>query len=154
MQISVPKNPAIVFCLILSAFFFVSCGSQNTAPQKTENAARFSGVWDLKYRIVDDSETPVTQRFMRLALNTDGTFRTDYRGDAAQKWIKAGQGAFSYNPPLLSMHWESGATSVLLVRDPTSERMVLHHGRNLVPMAEQDPDEVFVRLNPEKGPTR
>ncbi len=91
---------------------------------------------------------------MRLALNTDGTFRADYRGDTTEKWITAGAGAFSYNSPLLTMYWESGATSVLLVRDAEPDRMVLHHGRNMVPLAEQDPDEVFVRINPEKGPTR
>ncbi|MBI5249688.1 MAG: hypothetical protein HY912_09350 [Desulfomonile tiedjei] len=108
----------------------------------------------MKSRIVDENEVPVAQRFMRLALNPDGTFRADYRGESTQKWIKAGQGAFSYNPPMLTMHWESGATATLLVRAAEPDRMVLHHGRNMVPLAEQEPDEVFARMNPEKGPTR
>jgi outer membrane lipoprotein-sorting protein len=154
MQRSVPLRPIIILCLISSVLFFISCGNQSGSTTNTKDAARLSGIWDLKSRILDDSETTVNQRYMRLALNTDGTFRAEYRGEATQKWVKAGQGAFSYSPPLLTMHWESGATSTLLVRASEPDRIVLHHGRNMVPFAEQDPDEVFVRLNPEKGPTR
>jgi hypothetical protein len=141
-------------CLFLIGFCLISCSSQSVAPQKTNHAQSVAGIWDLKARIADDAETPVTQRFMRLSLNPDGTFRAEYRGDESQKWVRAGQGGFSYNPPLLSMHWESGATSTLLVRDFAPDRMVLHHGRNMTPLADQDPDEVFVREKPEKGPTR
>ena len=143
-----------IFLYVLSLTLLASCSDQGKIPQKSESAARLSGIWDLKSRITDENEAPVTQRFIRLALKNDGTFRADYRGEANQKWVKAGQGAFSYSPPILTMHWESGAVSALLVRDSQPDRMVLHHGRNMTPLAEQDPDEVFVRINPEKGPTR
>ncbi len=154
MQKHLPQLLIKISCLVLAVLFLISCGNQSVAPKKTGDSARLTGLWDLKSRFLEDKETAVTQRFMRLALNTDGTFRADYRGDTTEKWIKAGAGAFSYNSPLLTMHWESGATSVLLVRESEPDRMVLHHGRNMVPLAEQDPDEVFVRINPEKGPTR
>ncbi len=141
-------------CLVFVGLWLISCGNQTAAPQKTNHAQSLAGIWDLTARIADDTETPVTQRFMRLSLNPDGTFRADYRGDETQRWVRAGQGGFSYNPPLLTMHWESGATSTLLVRDSGPDRIVLHHGRNMTPLADQDPDEVFVRAKPEKGPTR
>jgi outer membrane lipoprotein-sorting protein len=154
MQQTLLLRHLVVLIGAFSTLSLISCGDQNVPIKKTDSAARLAGIWDLKSRILNGNDTPVDQRFMRLALNPDGTFRAEYRGEATQKWVNAGQGAFSYTPPLLTMHWESGATSTLLVRESEPDRMVLHHGRNLVPLAEQDPDEVFVRLNPEKGPTR
>jgi hypothetical protein len=154
MRRSVLRLSIETLCVVFLGLCIISCGSQGIAPQKTDRAQSVAGIWDLKARIADDTEAPVAQRFMRLALNPDGTFRADYRGDETQKWVRAGQGGFSYHPPLLTMHWESGATSTLLVRDSGQDRMVLHHGRNMAPLADQEPDEVFVRTKPEKGPTR
>ncbi len=154
MRRSVLRLILRTFCALSLGLCLISCNRQGVVSQKADQARSLAGVWDLNARISDDTETPVTQRFMRLALNPDGTFRADYRGDETQKWVRAGQGGFSYLPPMLTMHWESGATSTLLVRDSTQDRMVLHHGRNMTPFADQEPDEVFVRTKSEKGPTR
>ncbi|AFM24246.1 hypothetical protein [Desulfomonile tiedjei] len=140
--------------LVTMALFLTACLGQSNAPQRSDQGIALAGIWDLKARVENEAENPVTQRFMRLAFNPDGTFRAEYRGDESQKWVRAGQGGFSFRPPVLNMHWDSGAISTLLVQNSDPDRMVLHHGRNMVPLAEQDPDEVFVKLKSDKGPTR
>jgi hypothetical protein len=140
--------------LLMMGLFLTSCTGQSTAPQRGDQGIALAGIWDLKARMENEAETPVTQRFMRLVFNPDGTFRAEYRGDESQKWVRAGQGGFSFRPPLLNMHWDSGAVSTLLLQNNDPDRIVLHHGRNMVPLAEQDPDEVFVKLTPDKGPKR
>ena len=75
-------------------------------------------------------------------------------GKRTQEWIQAGDGAFSYDPPLLTLYWDSGATARLLVVESGPERLVFHHGRNLAPLNNQEPDEVFSRQKTEKGPVK
>ncbi|MBI4963846.1 MAG: hypothetical protein HY913_11270 [Desulfomonile tiedjei] len=108
----------------------------------------------MKFRLVEDREEPVDQRFLRLHLKEGGTFRADFRGEENQKWIRAGEGGFSYDPPLLTLFWDSGQVNSLLVREVQPEQLVIHHGRNLAPLKDQEPDEVFVRQKDAKGPTR
>ncbi len=131
-----------------------SCGGQTYKSEKTEHAMRLAGTWSLKARIAQGEESPVTERFMKLVLQPGGTFRAEYRWDQAQGWIPAGQGGFSYAPPNLTLFWEAGAVSNLLVSEIESDKILLHHGRNLAPLKDQEPDEIFVRLKIEKGPTR
>jgi hypothetical protein len=108
----------------------------------------------MKSRLVEDRADPVTQRLLRLHLKEDGTFRADYRGEESQEWIQPGGGGFSYEPPLLTLYWDSGQVITLLVRDAQPEQLVIHHGRNLAPLKDQEPDEVFIRQKETKGPTR
>jgi hypothetical protein len=91
---------------------------------------------------------------MRLVLNPDGTFVTNYRGDESQGWIRSGQGGFSYEPPYLNLFWENGASVTLLVTELEPDRILVHHGRNHVPLKDQEPQEIFVRQKMERGPTR
>jgi len=91
---------------------------------------------------------------MRLVFTPHGTFKAHYRGDASQRWIRAGQGGFAYSSPNLTLFWENGTTANLLVTEQTADRMKVHHGRNLVPLKDQDPDEMFVKQSFEKGPTQ
>jgi hypothetical protein len=91
---------------------------------------------------------------MKLTFNPDGSFLASYRGDGTQNWIRAGQGGFAYHPPYLSLHWETGPVLTLLVREADSERLLIHHGRNVIPLKDQEPDEIFVKQKIEKGPTR
>lgn len=105
-------------------------------------------------RIVDGLEVPVGERVMKLTLHPDGTFLANYRGDITQDWILAGQGAYSYEAPMLNLYWDSGRVINLLVDESQPDRLVLHHGRNVAPLKDQEPDEVFSRHKGEKGPTR
>ncbi len=91
---------------------------------------------------------------MKLVLNSDGAFIANYRGEINQEWILAGQGAFSYDPPTLNLYWDTGRVINLLVDESQPDRLVLHHGKNIAPLKDQEPDEVFVRFKGEKGPTR
>lgn len=89
---------------------------------------------------------------MKLLLEPDSTFEARYRGLPEQDWVRAGRGAFSYDAPYLNFFWESGATVTFLVVDRKDDRLVLHHGRNLTPLNEQEPDEVFLRNASPKKP--
>jgi hypothetical protein len=105
-------------------------------------------------KIVKGQDIPATTRLMKLVFNSNGTFRAIYRGDEKQAWIRAGAGGFSYSPPFLTLFWDSGAVVTILVEEKDVEHLRFHHGHNLVPMKNQEPDEIFVRQKTEKGPTR
>ena len=147
------SNSVIFFCLV-SLLALSSCTERTPKVERSDKAALLAGAWTMKSRLVAEREDPVVQRFLKLRLKEDGTFRADYRGQEDQKWIQAGQGGFSYEPPLLTLYWNSGQVITLLVRDAKPEQLVVHHGRNLVPLKDQEPDEVFVRQKERKGPTR
>lgn len=146
--------PLLLCLALLGGLLLASCSDKGVSIQKNENASRLVGTWLLKARLIDGKETPATERYMKLQLKDDETFRSWYRGEASQPWISAGQGAFSYDPPHLSLHWDSGATVTLLVTEKGPETLEIHHGRNVVPLKDQDPPEVFVRQKPQTGPTR
>ncbi len=138
----------------LFSLLILSCGGPATTEQKNDESSRLAGTWTLKTRIKDGVGSPVTQRLMRLVLKENGTFHADYKGEESQRWIRAGQGGFSYNPPLLQFYWDKGPVVTLLVVEAEPARLLVHHGRNLVPLKNQEPDEVFVGETPQKGPTR
>ncbi len=140
--------------LILLIFTSASCDRQTGSIQKNENNSQLLGTWTIQSRIVDDRESAVDQRFIRFIFDSDGLFRSEYRGEANQGWIRAGEGAFSYDPPFLTLYWDSGATAPLLIHTSGPERLVFHHGRNLTPLKDQEPDEVFAREKTEKGPVK
>jgi hypothetical protein len=140
--------------LILLVVLSVSCDRQTGSVQNNENNSRLAGTWIVESRIIDEVESPVNERFVRFLFDTNGLFRSTYRGERTQEWIQAGDGAFSYDPPLLTLHWDSGATARLLVVESGPERLIFHHGRNLAPLNKQEPDEVFSRQRTEKGPAK
>jgi len=135
------------------AVILLSCDSK-PSKQTGADTQPILGTWTLKARITDGVEAPATERIMRLTLNPDGTFRALYRGDETQNWIKAGQGAFAFEPPYVTLHWESGAVTTIMVSQIEPDRLLVHHGRNLVPLKDQEPEEIFTRQKVEKGPTR
>jgi hypothetical protein len=140
--------------LFLLGILAISCSSQQKSAEKTGDAARLTGTWVLTSKVVEGRDVPVTSRLMKLVFNNNGTFRAIYKGEEAQAWIGAGSGGFSYTPPLLTLFWDSGATVTVVVEERDVERLLFHHGRNLAPLNNQEPDEVFVRQKIEKGPTR
>jgi hypothetical protein len=138
----------------LFSLLLLSCGGPTTTEQKNDESRRLAGTWTLKTRIKDGVGSPVTERFMRLVLKENGTFFADYKGEESQRWIRAGQGGFSYSPPMLQFYWDNGPVVTLIVVEAEQGRLLVHHGRNLVPLKNQEPDEVFVGETPQKGPTR
>ncbi|MEI8181330.1 MAG: hypothetical protein WCG29_01380 [Desulfomonile sp.] len=136
-------------------FFLFSCqGQQASKSKKLEHASKLAGTWILNAKITEGLEVQVNERLMKLTLNAGGTFRAHYRGDGNQAWIVAGQGGFSYDPPMLNLYWESGSVSAFLVSQTEPDQILIHHGRNLAPLKDQEPDEIFVRQKIEKGPIR
>jgi len=143
--------------LALIALLLVSCSGQSTAPKAEKPSGetnRLVGVWVLQSRMVDGVSGPAKERIMELVLKSDGTFRANFRGDETQAWIKAGEGGFSYDPPLLNLYWDAGYVVTLLVNELGSDQLQVHHGRTLAPEMGKDPDEIFVRRKVDKGPTR
>lgn len=147
--------PLILFCLLaVHAVLLIGCQSKSQAPEGVNRADRLQGTWTLMARIVDGQELPASQRVMRLTFNDKGTFTAEYRSDNDQGWIRPGKGVFRYLPPILSLHWDSGAVTTLLVTEMNEDRILVHHGRNLVPLRDQEPEEIFERQKLEKGPTQ
>lgn len=143
-----------VIWLGILTLVLVSCADQTPTVQTSDEALQLAGSWVLKARISNGKETPAKQRILQLVLKPDGTFTAYFRGDEHQDWIKAGQGGFSYAPPLLTFFWENGTAVRLLVTELQPDRIKIHHGRNLVPLKDQEPEEIFVRKKLDKGPTR
>jgi hypothetical protein len=143
----------IAFALI-AAILVSSCTTEPAKVQKSDESAKIAGTWVMKSRTIDDRDEPVSQRLIKLHLRENGTFRAEYSGDESQQWITAGRGGFSYEAPFLTLFWDSGQVITLLVREATADKLLVHHGRNLAPLKEQEPDETFQRQKETKGPTR
>jgi len=140
----------VVLALVMS-----SCSKDTSVQGKLDDRIQaFTGTWALQARIADGKEVPVEERFMKLVLSQDGTFRALYRGEKTQNWIVAGQGGYSFTPHSLILYWDSGQVLNLLVVGAEPNRLRLHHGTALVPLKDQEPDDVFVRDTTPKGPTR
>lgn len=122
--------------------------------QKSDESAKLAGTWIMKSRIVDDKPEPANQRLMKLHFAEGGTFRAEYRGDPSQPWITAGRGGFSYESPYVTLYWNNGQVLTLMVREANGDQLLVHHGRSLAPLANQEPDEQFERSKENKGPTR
>lgn len=123
-------------------------------PKQDPNYAKLVGIWVLTSRVINDSEQPAEQRILKLIFTDKGMFTAEYRGDKQQKWIRPGRGVFTYSPPLLTLYWDSGSVTTLSVQFASADRMVLHHGRNLAPLKDQEPDEIYQRQAMAKGPTK
>jgi hypothetical protein len=139
---------------VLAAFLVCSCSTEPAKVQKQDESAKLAGTWIMKSRIVNDKPEPVSQRLMKLHFGEAGTFRAEYRGDASQPWVTAGRGGFSYEPPYVTLFWDSGQVLTLMVREASGDQLTMHHGRSLAPLANQEPDEEFERHKETKGPTR
>lgn len=152
-----PKIRAALNLLIpplLTAFLFAACTSESAKVEQRGENDRLAGTWILKARSAEGKETPATERLIELYLKADGTFSAAFKGEPHQSWIVAGQGGFSYDPPVLSLYWDNGASVTFLVTESQNDQMRLHRGRNLAPLKEQEPEEIFVRRQIEKGPTK
>ncbi len=153
----IPKlAPAFLRIITLILFFLlsVSCDPKTRSVQENENNTRLAGTWIIQSRIIDGVASPVNERFIGLVFDKGGLFRSTYREERSQEWIRAGEGAFSYDPPLLTLYWDSGATARLLVVESSPEQLIFHHGRNLAPLNNQEPDEIFSRQKTDKGPVK
>ena len=140
----------IAALLSLMTLSVIACSSGTSDTQRPNQDRLLAGTWTLDARMVDGKERPAVRRQMRLSLDADGTFGSEYRGDETQRWVSAGQGAFSYDPPYLTFYWNSGQVRTVLVVERESGRLRVHHGRNMVPLNNQDPDELYVLTNPKK----
>lgn len=145
-------TPAVA--LIFLSILLVSCDRQTITVQKNDSNSLLAGTWIIQSRIIDGVDSPADESFLGFVFDADGLFKSKYRGEKSQEWTRAGEGAFLYNPPLLTLYWDSGDTATLLVVESGPDRLVFHHGRNLAPLINQEPDEVFARQKPEKGPVR
>ena len=80
--------------------------------QKTQISAEVPsellGTWVLAARIINGQDAPAQDRVVTIVFKKNGVFETSYKGEPDQEWVRAGQGAYSYNPPILSLHWDSG----------------------------------------------
>ena len=130
-----------------------SCQERKALRTTTEVPSELLGTWVLAARIVDGQEQPANDRVIKLVFRKDGTFHASFKGEPKQAWIAAGQGAYSYNSPLMSLHWDSGRTVPLLISVLNPDRIRVHHGREMTPMTDQEPDEIFQKAQQEKGPT-
>lgn len=139
-----PCIPLIALCLA-ALLFSVSCGRDIAPVQGNNDNSRLVGTWILQSRMVGETESPALERQLEFIFLGKDLFRARYRPDPTHNWIGAGEGSFRYDPPYLSLYWDSGATATLLVAEEGAERIRFHHGRNLVPAVNQDPDEIFVR---------
>ena len=131
-------------CLIALLFSF-SCGRDTASIQKNDNNLRLVGTWILQSRVDGEIEIPARERQLEFIFLGKDLFRARYRADSTHDWIGVGEGSFRYDPPYLSLYWDSGATATLLLAEEAAERIRFHHGRNLVPAVNQEPDEIFVR---------
>jgi hypothetical protein len=136
----------IVFCFL----FCVGCEKKGAPVVNAENAGKLVGTWTLVSKIDDDKETPVTQRFLKLEFKPDGSFKAAFKGEENQSWIQPGQGGYAYTPPLLTLYWQTGNSLSLLVFELGPDKLRFHHGRNMLPTKDQEPDEIFVRAKSEK----
>jgi hypothetical protein len=152
---NIPRTARSISALCALCLLLLSCGSQPPVRSERDKAQTLAGTWLLQSRIVDGKETPATKRQMKIVVGKDGTFLFRYRGNDKQQWIDAGEGGVSFIPPHLKFFWDTGQTQTLLVLDGQPDRMRLHHGRNLAPLKDQQPDEIFVREKAAaKGPKR
>ena len=152
------RQPALAFGLaaglVLVLLCLTSCGEKAPTIEISKDSGRLEGTWVLKSRLVEDnSNAPGSERQMKLVLSDGQLFRAEFRASDSDKWIRGGQGSFSYAPPLLTLYWESGTINPLLVVERDPNTIVLHHCRTMIPVKDQEPSEIFVRQK-KGGPTR
>jgi hypothetical protein len=140
---------------VLVALCLCSCGEKAPTIEKSKDSGQLAGTWVLKSRVTEGEGQGAQglERQMKLVFTDDQLFRAEFRENSSQKWIRAGQGSFSYKPPLLTMYWESGTINPLLIVEEDPNTIVLHHCRTMIPVKDQEPSEIFVRQK-SSGPTR
>ncbi len=149
------KRSYFIWLALLPLTVIVLCGGckeKAGAPDSSLNSPNLTGTWMLQSRIIEGVTVPAKDKIIRLQLDPGGKFQAFYKGEESQDWIRAGQGGFSYAPPKLTLHWESGQALSLLVQDKDPEHIFVHHGRNMVPLNNQEPDEIFVKQATNKAP--
>ena len=146
-------NFAVFLLCFISVSLLCSCQEQKTQIS-AEVPSELLGTWVLAARIINGQDAPAQDRVVTIVFKKNGVFETSYKGEPDQEWVRAGQGAYSYNPPILSLHWDSGRVVPLLLSNLTPESFRAHHGRGLAPLKDQEPDEIFKKAQKEKGPTR
>ncbi|MEW6348338.1 MAG: hypothetical protein AB1646_04710 [Thermodesulfobacteriota bacterium] len=137
----------VTWSLMMIALLVGGC-SKGPSPiiPSHEQAKLLEGTWTIKSRIgADGVEQPADDRQMRLTFTGTGLFKAQFRGDSGQQWISPGQGAFSYDPPWVTLYWDKGRITAITVLDKSPGTMKIRHGRNLVPGAGGEPDEVYVK---------
>jgi hypothetical protein len=150
----VSKATPVTALFLLAAILALASCRGAAAPSlgpADDQAALLAGAWVSKARVVEGKEEPAVDRLVKIEFGEDKTFRYHFRGDAAQAWVLAGKGVYSYVPPSLTFYWDSGPVANLLVVSRDAARICVHHGRNLAPLHNQDPDEVFVKEPGGKG---
>ncbi len=151
-EASAVTNRLVCLVLVVSCVMGCSSGGRSPSAQSDDNARLLAGTWVLRSRVSGEGrEEPAVERQMRLALTENGRFHAQYRGDSSQPWIRLGKGAFTYVPPWVTFYWESGRVAVLTVLEKGAETMKVMHGRNMAPMAGQEPDELYAKENPVDG---
>jgi hypothetical protein len=139
-----PSFGIAYLALILTVCFIGGC-SKDSISRRTENKAQeLAGTWKLKSRIIEEHVVPAEKRQLLFEFNKDSTFKTFYRPESGEKWVKAGEGALLYEPPNLVMYWDDGRETHLIVLERNEKLLKVHHGRNLAPLEDQRPQELFV----------
>ncbi len=143
-------------CLLLAAgvVALLSCQDNKSTQKMKEPPDELIGTWVLSDRIIDGQSSPTQNGIIKLSFRKTGKFQASFQGEPNQKWVEAGQGVFSYDPPLLTLYWDSGRVVPLLLSNLSSDSLHFHHGRTMIPLKDQEADEVFRKVKPEKGPTR
>jgi hypothetical protein len=139
------SSHCLIAILVTFGLLLIGCSNQDTA-SKESGSSNLVGVWQLKARIIDEKEIPAEDRIMKIIFEPNNFFKAMYKGTKDQDWIKAGQGGYVYKAPYLSLHWENGRLLSLYIKELASNRMLIHHGKSLAPMKDQEPDEVFEKL--------
>lgn len=138
---------AAAVAAVLITGYYPQSGTTDPSPETKS----FAGTWVLKARVEKGKEEPAATRQMVLDLSRDGTFEARYRGNPDQEWIKAGSGAYTYLDRMLTFYWDSGGQMTMMVVQRDNGRMVLHQGRSLVPLRDQEPQEIYVKEKPESA---
>ncbi len=133
--------------------FLFGCQGESKVPQDP-NISKLTGVWLLTARVIDGREQPADQRILKLIFTDKGAFSTEFRGEKDQQWIRPGGGVFTFSPPLLTLYWDSGSVTTLALQELAKDRLLLHHGRNFVPLRDQEPDEIYQRQAMANAPKR
>ncbi len=89
---------------LLFILCLTSCGEKAPTITENPNNARLTGTWVLKTKFTETGgNAPSIDRQMKLMLKEGQLFEAEFRGNSSEKWIRGGQGSFSYDPPLLTL---------------------------------------------------
>lgn len=148
MNVLFPTSTAVKLTLgALVCLLLVSCGNGSTNTSESNKNARLIGKWLLKSKVQNGKQVPVTENQILFEFRSDGTFISRYRYRPSDPWLNSGAGAYIFQPPTLELYWNSGRLIALTVTEKQPNLLSVHHGRNLAPGRDQEPDEVFERVS-------